>query len=215
MHHILQTTQMPAWRGKVAAGAVCASLLGCAISPSDFGKLAATTPAPVPVAAPLSGHYSAPAENKSETRSQTATPSDVARSPSGGGAAAGIGIGVAAEPNATASPQTQRGRTSWYGKKFNGRRTASGERFDAMALTAAHRTLPLQSYVRVRVVGSGKEVVVRINDRGPFHSRRVLDVSYAAARQLGIVGRGTALVDIFPLAAEEVPANADVKDATQ
>lgn len=206
----MQTTQMPSWWDKVAAGVVCASLLGCAISPSDVGKLAA----PVPVAAPLSGHYSARAENKSEAKSQTATPSDVARSPSGGGAA-GIGTGVAAEPNATDAPQTQRGRTSWYGKKFNGRRTASGERFDAMALTAAHRTLPLLSYARVRVVGSGKEVVVRINDRGPFHSRRVLDVSYAAAHQLGIVERGTALVDIFPLAAEEVPANAEVKGATQ
>lgn len=113
------------------------------------------------------------------------------------------------------APWTQRGRTSWYGKQFHGRRTASGERFDAMALTAAHRSLPLFSYARVRVVGSGKEVVVRINDRGPFHAGRVLDVSYAAARQLGIVGQGSALVDIAPLAADDVPTKVGVGMGTQ
>lgn len=109
-------------------------------------------------------------------------------------------------PMARDTRWTQRGRASWYGKKFNGRRTANGERFNAMDLTAAHRSLPMPSYARVRVVGSGKEVVVRINDRGPFYGGRVLDVSYAAARQLGIVSRGTALVEIAPLAADYVPA---------
>jgi rare lipoprotein A len=143
------------------------------------------------------------------------TPPVLARSPSDV-IAADTNTHVQAPPVPSAAPvaahayPTQRGRTSWYGKKFNGRRTASGERFDAMALTAAHRTLPLLSYARVRVVGSGKEVVVRINDRGPFHKGRVLDVSYAAARQLGIVKRGSALVDITPLAADEVPGNADI-----
>lgn len=101
------------------------------------------------------------------------------------------------EPQAlTRSTWTQRGRASWYGKKFNGRRTASGERFSANALTAAHRSLPMPSYVRVRVVKSGKEVVVRINDRGPFHAARVIDVSHAAAVRLGIVGLGSAEVEI-------------------
>ncbi len=119
-----------------------------------------------------------------------------------------------AVPAAQDAPGAQRGRASWYGKRFNGRRTASGERFSAMALTAAHRTLPIPSYARVRVVGSGKEVVVRINDRGPFHSGRVLDVSYAAARQLGIVGRGSAVVDITPLAADYVPAEVGIPGGT-
>ncbi len=93
-------------------------------------------------------------------------------------------------------PWTQRGRASWYGKKFNGRRTASGERFSASGFTAAHRTLPIPSYVRVRRVASGEEVVVRINDRGPFHPGRVLDLSYAAAQKLGFVALGSAEVEI-------------------
>jgi rare lipoprotein A len=85
---------------------------------------------------------------------------------------------------------------SWYGKRFNGRRTASGERFNAGDFTAAHRTLPISSFVRVRRVDSGEEVIVRINDRGPFHAGRVLDLSYAAANKLGIVALGSAEVEM-------------------
>ena len=92
-------------------------------------------------------------------------------------------------------PLKQRGLASWYGKKFNGRRTSSGARFSALGFTAAHRTLPISSYVRVRRVTSGEEVIVRINDRGPFHSGRVLDLSYAAARRLGIAELGSAEVE--------------------
>lgn len=99
-------------------------------------------------------------------------------------------------PLVTSEPWKQRGLASWYGKRFNGRRTASGERFKAGGFTAAHRTLPIQSYVRVRRVASGDEVIVRINDRGPFHSERVLDLSYAAARKLGILGLGSAEVEM-------------------
>nr|WP_315490387.1 septal ring lytic transglycosylase RlpA family protein [uncultured Rhodoferax sp.] len=93
-------------------------------------------------------------------------------------------------------PWKQRGLASWYGKKFNGRRTASGERFSAAGFTAAHRTLPIPSYVRVRRVASGDEVIVRINDRGPFHSERVLDLSFAAANKLGMVALGSAEVEM-------------------
>ncbi|WP_322303289.1 septal ring lytic transglycosylase RlpA family protein [Hydrogenophaga sp.] len=82
------------------------------------------------------------------------------------------------------------GRASWYGKRFHGRRTASGERFDMHALTAAHRTLPFGSRVRVRSVHTGKEVVVRINDRGPHKHQRIIDLSYAAAKALGVHQRG-------------------------
>ncbi len=106
-------------------------------------------------------------------------------------------------PLAAGVPWTQRGWASWYGKKFNGRRTASGERFSASGLTAAHRTLPIPSYVRVRRVASGEEVIVRINDRGPFHPGRVLDLSYAAALRLGIVVMGTAEVEIEHLTEED------------
>lgn len=86
--------------------------------------------------------------------------------------------------------QPQVGEASWYGPGFHGRLTASGERFNMHALTAAHRTLPLPSYVRVTHVGNGRSVVVKVNDRGPYHGNRIIDLSYAAAQVLGIAGVG-------------------------
>lgn len=80
----------------------------------------------------------------------------------------------------------QSGEASWYSTKFQGRLTASGEPYDGGALTAAHRTLPLGSYVRVRSLATGKSVVVRINDRGPYIKNRIIDLSYAAAKTLGL-----------------------------
>ena len=85
---------------------------------------------------------------------------------------------------------TQTGIASWYGGKFHGRRTASGERFNKHALTAAHRELPFGTLVRVISLRTGRHTVVRINDRGPFVKGRVIDLSHAAARQLGIVASG-------------------------
>ena len=92
----------------------------------------------------------------------------------------------------------QRGIASWYGRNFHGRPTASGERFDMHALSAAHPTLPLASYVRVRNLDNHKEVVVRINDRGPFHGGRIIDLSYAAAQQLDMVrGLGNVVLELI------------------
>lgn len=88
------------------------------------------------------------------------------------------------------------GEASWYGAQFAGRRTASGERFDPQELTAAHRTLPFGSRVRVTHARSGKSVVVRINDRGPFSGQRVIDLSKAAAQRIGIVGAGRGQVEL-------------------
>jgi peptidoglycan lytic transglycosylase len=88
------------------------------------------------------------------------------------------------------------GQASWYGKAHQGKRTASGERFDMHALTAAHRTLPFGTIVRVTEVKSGRSVNVRINDRGPYRRDRIIDLSYEAARKLGFVSRGTARVEI-------------------
>lgn len=96
----------------------------------------------------------------------------------------------------------QLGRASWYGRKFHGRRTANGERYDMHALTAAHRTLPLGSYVRVVNEATKKWVVVKINDRGPFSRGRVIDLSYAAAEKLGLAHVGTARVEIDGLSRE-------------
>ena len=92
--------------------------------------------------------------------------------------------------------RAETGQASWYGKAHHGKRTASGERFDMHALTAAHRTLPFGTIVRVTDLRSGKSVKVRINDRGPFRNDRIIDLSYEAARKLGFVARGTARVEI-------------------
>src|SRR5690606_7100062 len=95
-----------------------------------------------------------------------------------------------------ASGFRQRGRASWYGTKFHGRRTSSGETYDMYAMTAAHKTLPLPTYVRVTNLDNGREVIVRVNDRGPFHDGRIIDLSYAAALKLSVVASGTAAVEI-------------------
>lgn len=90
----------------------------------------------------------------------------------------------------------ERGLASWYGRKFHGRRTSSGERYDMYAMTAAHKSLPLPTYARVTNVENGRTAVVKINDRGPFHGNRIIDLSYSAAHKLGVVARGTAMVEV-------------------
>ena len=90
----------------------------------------------------------------------------------------------------------ERGVASWYGTKFNGRATSSGELYDICQFTAAHKTLPLPSYVRVTNLDNGRRLIVRVNDRGPFHDGRVMDLSYAAAVRLGVDRTGTARVDL-------------------
>jgi rare lipoprotein A len=82
---------------------------------------------------------------------------------------------------------TESGLASWYGRKFHGRATSSGEPYDMFAMTAAHKTLPIPSYVRVRNPANGREIVVRVNDRGPFVEGRIIDLSYAAAAKLGLL----------------------------
>src|SRR5690606_17635993 len=94
------------------------------------------------------------------------------------------------------SAYKERGRASWYGTKFHGRRTSHGEIYDMYAMTAAHKTLPIPSYVRVTNVANGKTVVVRVNDRGPLHDDRIIDLRHAAAQRIGILGSGTGVVDV-------------------
>lgn len=89
-----------------------------------------------------------------------------------------------------------RGMASWYGTKFHHQRTSSGEAYDMYVMTAAHKTLPLPTYVKVKNLSNGRVAVVKVNDRGPFHSDRVIDLSYAAALKLGVFPKGTALVEI-------------------
>ena len=90
----------------------------------------------------------------------------------------------------------KRGQASWYGSKFHGRRTSSGEVYDMHQMTAAHKTLPLPSYVQVTNLENGRHAVVRVNDRGPFQGGRIIDLSYAAAKKLGVVAAGTARVEV-------------------
>lgn len=104
-----------------------------------------------------------------------------------------------AAPAAAPARLGHRGQASWYGSAFQGSPTASGEPFDMHALTAAHRTLPLGSYARVRNLDNGKTVVVRINDRGPHARRRTIDLSYAAAQKIQMIAAGTAAVEVSPL----------------
>ncbi len=94
---------------------------------------------------------------------------------------------------------TQRGVASWYGRKFHGRKTSNGETYDMYGLSAAHKTLPMGIYVKVTHLGNGQHIIVRINDRGPFVAGRIIDLSYGAAKQLGIVQSGTAKVQIEAL----------------
>lgn len=108
-------------------------------------------------------------------------------------------------PYKTLTPYRQRGVGSWYGRKFHGQRTSSGETYDMYAMTAAHATLPIPSYTRVTNLANGRSVIVRINDRGPFHSGRLIDLSYAAAYKLGYAGAGSASVEVESITVEEMP----------
>ncbi len=94
---------------------------------------------------------------------------------------------------------TQRGKASWYGKKFHGKPTATGEIYNMHAMTAAHKTLPLPVYVRVKNLENGRSIVVKVNDRGPFVGDRIIDLSYAAASKLKMIGPGTAEVEVSAL----------------
>ena len=103
-------------------------------------------------------------------------------------------------------PFRQRGLASWYGRQFHGNRTASGERYDMFAMTAAHPTLPIPSYARVTNVRTGASAIVRVNDRGPFKPDRVIDLSYAAAVKLGIAATGTGEVEVVRLTFADIRA---------
>lgn len=125
-------------------------------------------------------------------------------------------------PIATSRGFRERGIGSWYGRRYHGQKTSSGEVYDMYSMSAAHPTLPIPSYVRVTNVSNGRSVVVRVNDRGPFHSDRVIDLSYTAALKLGYVNAGSTLVEVegvqpgyvAPVAAAPAAAPATAPAAT-
>ncbi|HET6787921.1 MAG TPA: septal ring lytic transglycosylase RlpA family protein [Aquabacterium sp.] len=189
----------------MAGGLVLAMLTGCASGPSVDGSRGASAPRPPVLVAPSRPGADGPPERP---------PADLALVPDaepqiepirqGGPNKPYVVLGQGYEPLADDVPFTQRGQASWYGTKFHGRRTASGEVYSMYGMTAAHRTLPIPSYARVRHVKSGKEIIVRINDRGPFHSSRVIDLSYTAAAKLDVLGHGVAEVEIERLTFEQI-----------
>lgn len=119
-------------------------------------------------------------------------------------------LGTTYTPMKERRPHSEEGLASWYGRRFHGKRTASGEPYDMYAMTAAHPTLPIPSYARVTSLATGKSVVVRINDRGPFHSKRVIDLSYTAAHKLGYLKQGSARVRVESLDPEGDGASGDL-----
>lgn len=106
------------------------------------------------------------------------------------------------------------GLASWYGPHFDGERTSSGERYNMYAMTAASKVLPLPTYVRVTNLRNGRQVVVKVNDRGPFHRGRIIDLSYAAAYRLGITGRGTAWVRVQAITPGQPPKSRNARAPT-
>lgn len=101
-------------------------------------------------------------------------------------------------------PYRQVGVASWYGRKFHGQKTANGETYDMYAMTAAHPTLPIPSYARVIRATTGKTIIVRVNDRGPFHSSRIIDLSYVAAAKLGLIGPGSGEVIVEAITNDDI-----------
>lgn len=115
-------------------------------------------------------------------------------------------LGRSYTPRTSWEPFVQTGRASWYGRRFHGNRTSSGEIYDMHAMTAAHPTLPIPSYVRVTHLGNGRSVVVRVNDRGPFHAERIIDLSYAAAFRLDYLRDGSAEVRVELMTPDDIAA---------
>jgi rare lipoprotein A len=107
-----------------------------------------------------------------------------------------VALGQRYTPMTQYQPYRARGIASWYGRRYHGQKTSSGESYDMYAMTAAHPTLPIPSYARVTNPDNGRSVVVRINDRGPFHQDRLIDLSYAAAYKLRLIGKGSGLVEV-------------------
>ena len=199
-------------------GACSALLSSCAPTPE---RLEDVQPAPiitargVKVAPPDSFSLSTPPSAPAKSRDATAA------APLDNYATSGWRDGLGVRPNRPAQAgessvddadkyelrpsrdSDQQGMASWYGEQFHGRKTASGERFDSMGFTAAHRNLPFGSRVCVRSKVTGKTVVVRINDRGPFAPGRVIDLSKAAAQELGMIGLGIKPVELWQLDEDE------------
>lgn len=136
-----------------------------------------------------------PSYNVDVSNIKDATPKVEARSKYGNLASYRV-FGKTYHVMTTSKNYEEQGVASWYGTKFHAQRTSSGERYNMLAMTAAHKTLPLPTYVQVTNLRNGKKIIVKVNDRGPFEANRIIDLSYVAAKKLGMLGHGTAYVDV-------------------
>lgn len=123
-------------------------------------------------------------------------------------------LGKTYTPSTSLQPYDETGLASWYGRRFNGHSTSSGETYNMYAMTAAHPTLPIPSYARVISKKTGQSVIVRINDRGPFHSKRIIDLSYTAAHKLGLVQGGSGMVEVIAITPDEISKGRDINDSS-
>lgn len=135
-------------------------------------------------------------DSRPQDVSQVKEPAPKAEPLSKGGNKPYVVFGKTYRPLKTAAGYSRKGISSWYGKKFHGRKTSSGEKYDMYKMSAAHKTLPLPSFVRVRNLDNNRSVIVRVNDRGPFLHNRLIDLSYAAAHRLDIIRTGTGRVEV-------------------
>ena len=195
------------WARRAIPPAVLASLVACGAAPK---KDAATAPGPAPAPSaptPSSKYYKDDGPGDSVPTNLDSIPDAVPRlEPLHRFANRPYTVlGRDYVPATALRPYRERGIASWYGRKFHGEKTSTGETYDMYAMTAAHPTLPLPSYARVTNVTTGKSVVVRVNDRGPFLHNRVIDLSYAAADRIGIAQRGSGEVDVEAIIPSAAP----------
>jgi rare lipoprotein A len=168
--HPLKSRHRYAWTALLSAALL---LSGCSFSQRDSGPKQQMDFSHLPDAVP-----------KQEKRTRAGNPETY------------VVLGKRYYVRKTSVGYVERGIASWYGKKFHGRKTSNGETYNMYAMTAAHKTLPIPSYLQVTNLENGKQAVVRVNDRGPFHENRIIDLSYAAANKLGISQAGTGMVEL-------------------
>ena len=185
----------------VAILLILIGLTGCASAPKPNARIETSAKTDKPIAPPVSragGYYQDDGPGDNAPQNIEAIPDAAPRVEPLHRYANDtyIVLGRSYTPDVSVTPYSARGIASWYGKKFHGKRTASGEAYDMYGMTAAHTTLPIPSYVRVTNPKSNKSVIVRVNDRGPFHADRLIDLSYTAAYKLGLIGTGSGVVEI-------------------
>lgn len=181
--------------------------------PSSSNKSSANQAAALPKANSGRGAYykdDGPGENIPEGLENTVDPIPTLENYSRSGNKPYVIFGKTYTPIAdSTTPFIQRGVGSWYGKKFHGQKTSSGELYDMYKITAAHPTLPIPSYARVTNIGNGKQIIVRVNDRGPFHASRIIDLSYTAALKLDVIGKGSSQIEVERLLPADIERMAE------